>query len=110
MAVIVKKHIEKRVSIQSFDPRTLEIVHRKYPAIPISYLVYKNTLEDNLHLLTFTPDIYSPVFKLVDAQLLESCHGKKMRVIPWTVNEQADIDRLKTLGVDGLISDYPDRL
>ncbi|AMR32211.1 glycerophosphodiester phosphodiesterase [Mucilaginibacter sp. PAMC 26640] len=110
MAVILKKHIEKRVIIQSFDPRTLEIVHRKYPAIPISYLVYKNTLEANLQLLSFTPDIYSPVFKLVDAQLLESCHAKKMRVIPWTVNEQADIDRLKKLGVDGLISDYPDRL
>ena len=33
-----------------------------------------------------------------------------LRVIPWTVNERADMERLIDLGVDGLISDYPDRL
>lgn len=110
MAVILQKHIENRVIIQSFDARTLEIVHRKYPAILISYLVYKNSLEENLHLLTFTPNIYSPVFKLVDAQMIEGCHSKKIRVIPWTVNEHSDIEQLKKLRVDGLISDYPDRL
>ena len=32
------------------------------------------------------------------------------KVIPWTVNEEADIERVLAMGVDGIISDYPDRV
>ena len=33
-----------------------------------------------------------------------------LKVIPWTVNERANMERLIVLGVDGIITDYPDRL
>lgn len=108
MEVIEEKGITSRVMIQSFDMRTLQVLHEKYPEVHTSLLVSRGTLEDHLNSLGFIPDIYSPNYKLVDQQLVEQSHEKGMRIIPWTVNTKADIERIKALGVDGIISDYPD--
>ena len=40
----------------------------------------------------------------------DACHNKGIKIIPWTVNEEQDILRIADLNVDGIISDYPDRL
>ena len=68
----------------------------------------KRPLQQQLDQLGFTPTIYSPEHTLVNEELIRKCHEKQMKVIPWTVNDKASIDRLKSLGVDGMISDYPD--
>jgi glycerophosphoryl diester phosphodiesterase len=44
----------------------------------------------------------------VNENLLKKCHEQQIKVIPWTVNEKAKMEELKTMGVDGIISDYPD--
>ena len=110
MNVIVAKGIEKRVIIQSFDPRTLEIVHKKYPAMQTALLAESKTLNENLAALTFLPTIYSPDYTIIDQKTVTDCHHRKVKIIPWTVNDEGDISRLKAWGVDGIISDYPDRL
>ncbi|QJD98078.1 glycerophosphodiester phosphodiesterase [Mucilaginibacter robiniae] len=110
MKVVLSKKIVKRVIIQSFDPRTLEIIHQKYPEIPTLYLVQAKDLKENLSKLSFTPSIYSPAFKLVNEQLVRDCHALKIKIIPWTVDTEADIKKLKAWGVDGIISDYPNLL
>jgi glycerophosphoryl diester phosphodiesterase len=110
MTVIIQKKIQSRVIIQSFDPRTLEIIHREYPYMQTALLVSAHDLKTNLSLLSFTPTIYSPDFKLVDKKLVEDCHAAKIKVLPWTVDSVDDIKRIKDLGVDGIISDYPNRL
>ena len=58
--------------------------------------------------LGFVPAIYSPDYRLVDAALVAEAHAAGMRVIPWTVNDAEAMARLIGLGVDGLITDYPD--
>ena len=68
----------------------------------------KRGLKDQLKALGFLPTIYSPEYSLVTEDLVKSCHGQKIKVIPWTVNDKPTIDKLKALGVDGIISDYPD--
>ncbi|WP_255563256.1 glycerophosphodiester phosphodiesterase [Mucilaginibacter sp. 21P] len=111
MAVIIKKGILDRVIIQSFDPRTLEIVHKQYPKVPTAWLVSnKKSLKENLSSLSFKPTIYSPDFKMLDKQMVDECHTSGIKVLPWTVNNADDITRIKALGVDGIITDYPDRL
>jgi glycerophosphoryl diester phosphodiesterase len=60
--------------------------------------------------LGFTPDIYSPDFTLVNKELIAFARQKEMQVIPWTVNEREEMNELIEMGVDGLITDYPDRL
>ena len=68
----------------------------------------KRSLDQQLKSLGFNPAIYSPHYSLVNAALIAKCHGLNIKVIPWTVNDKPMIDRLKSLGVDGIISDYPD--
>ncbi|MFB6097663.1 MAG: glycerophosphodiester phosphodiesterase [Salinibacter sp.] len=52
--------------------------------------------------------MYSPSNPSVDAALLRAAHDRGLRVVPWTVNERDDMRRLIRLGVNGLITDYPD--
>lgn len=111
MDVINRKKIGKRTIVQSFDERTLQVMHKKYPRIRTSYLIggtEKNSVEQNIEKLGFKPDIYSPEFRLVTPELVQYCHSNGMKIIVWTVNDQEQIRKQKALGVDGIISDYPD--
>lgn len=110
IAVIKEKQIEDYVVIQSFDFRTLQYLHQKYPAIKTAMLIEdfdKRTFSEQLKALGFIPTIYSPAFQLVNEKLLKNCHQKHIKVIPWTVNDKAKIASLKKMGVDGIITDYP---
>lgn len=97
----------EKVVIQSFDPRVLEYLHKTYPEYQLAFLTYQNDMETNLKMLSFIPKIYSPYFILVTEKEVEYSHQKNMKVIPWTVNKKDDMIRLLEMGVDGLITDYP---
>lgn len=111
MAVIKEKQIDEQVIIQSFDFRTLKYLHEKYPVIKTAALVEatdKRSADDIIKELGFAPTIYSPAYQLVNNDLIKEYHKRGMKVIPWTVNDKAKIDELKKMGVDGIITDYPD--
>jgi glycerophosphoryl diester phosphodiesterase len=106
-----KKKLGKRGTIQSFDVRPLQLIHRKYPDIPLSYLTANTkSLEDNLAALGFKPRTYSPYYKTVTEETVKACHEQEMLIVPWTVNTKPEIEQLIGLGVDGIISDYPNLL
>lgn len=114
-----------RVVIQSFDFRVLKYWHKKYPEVRLAALVEnKKSIDENLNELGFIPSIYSPDFKLLAKDSVEYLHTKnveltekqkeakiksRLRVIPWTVNEPAEMLSVKGMDVDGFITDYPDR-
>ena len=113
MDVIVQKKLQSRTMIQSFDIRTLKIMHEKYPAVRTSLLIEdydKRPASTQLQALGFTPTVYSPAYQLVDSALVAYCHAQQMKLIPWTVNDQAEYNRLRQLSVDGIITDFPDRI
>jgi glycerophosphoryl diester phosphodiesterase len=100
----------ERVVIQSFDVRVLKYAHTKYPQIRLALLVENmKSIDWNLNNLGFKPSIYSPYFKLIKKDHVRYVHDQQIRIIPWTVNDPEDMKRLKSWGVDGLITDYPDR-
>ncbi len=110
MAVLEEKELTQRVIIQSFDTRTLRYVHEKYPEVKLALLITNKELpETNIDNLGFIPAIYSPYYLLVNDNLINYAHENAMKVIPWTVNTPAEIRRILALGVDGIITDYPDR-
>lgn len=99
------------VTVQSFDIRALEAMHRLAPEIPLAYLIENmDSVEKNLKKLTFTPPIYSPYYLTVGSKMVRTCRKYHMKLIPWTVNEVTAMRRLVRLGVDGIITDYPDRI
>lgn len=111
MDVIKSKGIASRVTIQSFDPRTLQVLH-KMDAGMVTALLVENMdgFSRNIERLGFTPTIYSPNYLLVNADMVKEAHDRKVAVLPWTVNDEKDMKTMADLGVDGIISDYPDRL
>jgi glycerophosphoryl diester phosphodiesterase len=111
--LIKQKNISTRTTIQSFDIRPLQVLHKKYPSIQTAYLVFGKDCGDaqkQIQQLGFTPPIYSPEYKYVTKETVDYCHANNMKIIPWTVNTKTEIDALIALGVDGLITDYPNLL
>ncbi|MBS1755575.1 MAG: glycerophosphodiester phosphodiesterase [Bacteroidetes bacterium] len=110
MAVINEFALQEQVTVQSFDIRTLQYLHKKYPQVKTALLIEgfdRRSINLQLEQLGFTPTIYSPSYNLVTPELVQQCHEKEIQIIPWTVNEKEKIKELINMGVDGIISDYP---
>jgi glycerophosphoryl diester phosphodiesterase len=115
-----------RVTLQSFDWRTLSIMRRLAPEVPTIHLTVRQPWLNNidprwnagLNLADHgsVPRLvkaaggrgWSPYFGDLDAADLAEARSLGLKVIVWTVNTPADIERMLDMGVDGLITDYPD--
>ncbi|MFV3127901.1 glycerophosphodiester phosphodiesterase [Niveispirillum sp. KHB5.9] len=122
--------LEKRVTIQSFDFRTLQVVQKIAPEISTAYLTIIDPEESTVSITGSSPwsagfdpvkhdgslpaaikaaggAIWSPYHPNLTRELLKEAHGLGLKVLPWTVNDAADMKRLIDWGVDGLITDDP---
>ena len=112
---VIKQLAAERVIIQSFDFAVLkrwkqEAEAGHYPKVRLSALVANlRSPGKNIRNLGFKPDIYSPNFRFLRHKKISRLHQQAIKVIPWTVNQPNAMKRLKARGVDGLITDYPDR-
>ena len=124
-----------RVTIQAFDWRALVATRRVAPGLPLAALTVEQSWLDNLargqagasawtagldldayggsvprlvHALG--AGIWSPYWREVTADSLAQAHGLGLTVSVWTVNKMADIEAMVDLGVDSIISDFPDRV
>lgn len=126
---VMRAHgMEQRVTIQSFDWRTLRVVQRLAPGIPIVALSARQKGLDNIGDGRWTAGltladhgsiprmvkalgapIWSPFHGDLTEPLLAEARALGLQVLPWTVNDPPLIERLLDWKVDGLITDYPDR-
>ena len=115
--VIIKQLPSERVTLQSFDYNVLKFWHKqieqkKYKPIILSALIEpfdNNDVKFNLEKLGFKPQIWSPYFAQATEKRVKELHELGIKVIPWTVNKREDMEKVKAVGCDGLITDYPDR-
>jgi glycerophosphoryl diester phosphodiesterase len=108
--LIKSKNVLDKCIIQSFDSRSLQAMHELDSAVTIALLVFDlDGFNKNIKRLGFKPDTYSPNFILVNKGLVKKCHQQGIKLIPWTVNDTDKLQKMKDLGVDGVISDFPDR-
>ncbi len=111
VADIRKLGIEKLVTVQSFDVRALRALHLQAPEIQLAFLIENaDSFESNMARLDFVPAIYSPYYLVVNKDLVKKCHAKNLKLVPWTVNDVKSMRRLIRLGVDGIITDYPNMI
>lgn len=134
LEVIREYGMTDRVMVQSFDWRTLELLHRLEPRIRTMYLTMQTPNWDTVADPAWTAGhkladhkgfvagmvrtsagkapgvIWAPMYKNLTPELLKRAQGLWLQVIPWTVNEKDDMERLIKWGVSGIITDYPDRL
>lgn len=103
--------IGNQVILQCFDRKVLQMARDREVEFPLSYLV-QNIWGSryNLKKLGFLPEYYSPHFKLLTSKTMRRMKEKGIKVVPWTVNKEGDIRKMLDLRVDGIISDYPNRI
>ena len=132
---IRKAGLTSRTTIQSFDWRTLQIAQKEAPEIVTVYLSSQQGAGDTVQigkpgaspwLAGFDVDdyagsvaravkaaggtVWSPNYRDVTEPLVRDAQSLGLKVVPWTVNDDADLVRLLDWKVDGLITDYPDKL
>jgi glycerophosphoryl diester phosphodiesterase len=111
MEVVRKYNLEERVVLKSFDAQLLNEIHKKYPRAKTSYLLYKTSIEEGLSRLNFKPDIISLHFRQInDHESVSVLQKQGYKVLTWTVNRRRNIKRMIDFGVDGIISDYPEKV
>ena len=99
---------DDRYYIQSFDWRVLDYLSDHYPTIRrVALIEDRFDYQKVLSLLKKDPQVFSPYYQFVTKELIDFMHKKNIQVIPWTVNDKKEMQRLKDLGVDGIITDYP---
>lgn len=107
--LLKEKNLFSKCNIQSFDPRILQEVKKLDGSVVLALLIADlQSLKKNQKQLGFKPDIYSPYYLLVKKSMVTKCHAQGIRIIPWTVNDDDQMVKLKAMGVDGVITDYPD--
>ncbi len=100
----------ERVVIQSFDFRVLRYWNKNHPDVRLAALIENlRSVKSNLASLGFKPTIYSPYYKLLSEKKIDELHDQEIKVIPWTVNNPLEMQQLVAWGVDGIITDYPNK-
>lgn len=106
--VIRTMQIEDLCTIQSFNVEVLNTFMSLHTSLKFAFLTEESgapikVMKD----LKKLPHIYSPYHKNVNSEIIADIRQMKMTIIPWTVNNEKDMRSLIELGVDGIITDYP---
>ena len=113
LAELTAAQVLSRTTLLCFDLRILRLAHQLRSDVATCLLVEDDLpWASSIRSLGFTPTTFGPDFTSVTAG---SVHALRtdfpgLRLVPWTVNDRADMQRLLALGVDGLTTDYPNRM
>ena len=96
--------------VSSFQQEELEALHHVAPQIPLGILTQASVTEAWEWAERFSAKALHPHFSLLTESNVKKAQDAGYKIYAWTVNDPADIERMKLYGVDGIISDYPERL
>lgn len=100
-----------RTTLLCFDKRVLQLARRQVPELPLCLLVEDAlSLDAHLQELGFRPAVFGPDFRLLTPGLVAQLHQLEIGLVPWTVNEPADLLRVLQYQPRGITTDYPNRL
>jgi glycerophosphoryl diester phosphodiesterase len=111
VAAVRNAGMVERTAIRSFDHRSVRSIGMLEPRIMLALLVAGTAVLDPVGMLQNAgARVYCPEYTFLDSGMVAALHAAGMRVLPWTVNEMDEWARLLEWGVDGITTDYPDRL
>ena len=101
----------ERARVRSFDHRSVRAIKQLEPSLRTAILIYETTPARIAPLLEAArAELYCPDYLFVDAEVVGQVHAAGGRIIPYTVNEPSVWEPLFAWGVDGVTTDYPDRV
>ena len=112
IAVLDSLGLGDRLIIQTFDTRSLNYLNETYPGHHLSYLVGggAGTYEQFMGRLNFTPEWLSPAWQIMDKEMVDRAHADGMKIVTWTVDDKEQMRKVIDMGVEAVISNYPNRL
>jgi glycerophosphoryl diester phosphodiesterase len=97
--------------VRAFDHRCVRLLRKLEPRLTGVVLIEGTAPVDPVSLVRSADAlVYAPEYQFLDEVQVRQCHAAGIRVLPWTVNEPVDWKRLIAWNVDGITTDYPDRL
>jgi glycerophosphoryl diester phosphodiesterase len=103
--------VVQRASVRSFDHRSVQAVRALEPALTTAVLMADNAPASPVSVVHAAgATVYCPEYRFLDESMFRALRAGGIVVIPWTVNRPEDWERLLAWGVDGITTDYPDRL
>lgn len=99
-----------RVVILSFDPSTLDSVYRLDETMMTGFLCEHPSNDLVERAVRLGARQLAPRGDLITPDLVKKAHAAGLQVVSWTINEPEQMRRLMDAGVDGIMTDYPDRL
>ena len=134
VAALRAEGMMSRASVRAFDWRALVEIRKLAPDLPIACLTAEQSWRDNIlrdrpgpspwtaglnirehggsvprMVHRFGSPMWSPYYSELSADALAEARSLGLKVVVWTVNEASDMRALARLGVDGIVTDYPDR-
>ena len=110
LQLVQAEGLSSRVRIQSFDSRVIGAAWKLNPQLCYGLLIDEvQHIPKSLQALGFVPQYVNPHFSRVDRELTDDLHKQRIRIVPWTVNLSEEMLAMKSLGADGIITDYPER-
>jgi glycerophosphoryl diester phosphodiesterase len=103
--------VKSNVRIMSFDYRILEELHKNDSSYPLVYLTYlPKSTSYFLKKISFSPYALGMFYPTINKHKVISSHKKQIKVFAWTVNSLIEQKKLSKIGVDGIITDYPNKI
>ena len=95
--------------LQSFDPLMLEALHALEPTYQYGLLIEtSDMLRRAFNTLSFKPEFFNPEHILLTPEFITEVHNSNANCYTWTVNDLKHVETLKNIGVDGIITDFPE--
>ena len=109
IAMIREYGLEERVILSSFNHRSVMKCKALAPEIRCGFLTMSWLERPGEYTAARGVECYHPLYLTLDRETVDELHGHGIRINTWTVNEEADLARMKELGVDAVIGNFPDR-
>jgi glycerophosphoryl diester phosphodiesterase len=113
LAVLREQNVLSRTTLLCFDPRILRLAHQSIPEMATCLLLEANQpWLPSVKNLGFVPTVLGPDFRTISPEAVTTLRTAypMLQLVPWTVNKRTDMQRLLGLGMNGITTDYPDRL
>jgi glycerophosphoryl diester phosphodiesterase len=110
LALLREENSLDRAQISSFDHQALHRLHQINPTVPLGMLTASNLLDPIGMARAIGATALHPTWEWVSSNLVEAAHQAGLPVHAWTVNLPLAIQLMKGFGVDGIMSDFPDRI
>lgn len=95
------------IVIASFDHTVVTELRRRGATVPLGITFYGYIVDVAEYAARLGASWIFPKDRYVDAEMVAACHERGIKVIPWTANRKHDWERLRAVGCDGVITDFP---